>query len=64
MNLFEKDINYDIPNNAKIYVIIGFDTTTIYSIKLKNEDITVLLLESTNGDLEKKYLIKIYLKYP
>jgi uncharacterized protein YjaZ len=26
--------------------------TTIYSIKYKNEDVTVLLLESTNGDMD------------
>ena len=30
-----------------VYVIIGLDTTTIYSTKYQNEDITVILLEST-----------------
>lgn len=33
--------------NKKVYVIIGLDTTTIYSTKYQNEDITVILLEST-----------------
>lgn len=46
---FEEDINYKL-NNYKIYVIIGLDTSTIYSIKYNGEDVTVLLLESTNGD--------------
>ncbi len=53
MNSFEKNINYKMPDNAKIYVIIGLDTTTIYSIKFKDEDITILLLESTNGYIDK-----------
>lgn len=35
--------------NKKVYVIIGLNTTTIYSTKYKNEDITVILLESTLG---------------
>lgn len=35
--------------NKKIYVIIGLDTTTIYSTKYQNEDVTVILLESTLG---------------
>lgn len=49
---FEFDTSYKL-DNGKIYVIIGLDTTTIYSIKYKDEDITVLLLESTNGIEEK-----------
>lgn len=48
---FESDTTYKL-ENYKIYVIIGLDTTTIYSIKYKNEDVTVLLLESTNGDMD------------
>ena len=35
--------------NKKVYVIIGLNTTTIYSTKYKNEDVTVILLESTWG---------------
>ena len=35
--------------NKKVYVIIGLNTTTIYSTKYKNEDVTVILLESTLG---------------
>lgn len=35
--------------NKKIYVIIGLYTTTIYSTKYQNEDVTVILLESTLG---------------
>ena len=49
---FENNINSKI-TNGKIYLIIGLDTTTIYSIKLNNEDVTVLLLESTAGNEEK-----------
>ncbi len=49
---FESDTSYKI-KNGKIYVIIGLDTTTIYSIKYKGEDVSILLLESTNG-LEDK----------
>ena len=35
--------------DKKIYVIIGMNTTTIYSTKYQNEDVTVILLESTLG---------------
>ncbi|MCI8965116.1 MAG: DUF2268 domain-containing protein [Clostridia bacterium] len=35
--------------SKKIYVIIGLNTTTIYSTKYKNEDVTVILLESSLG---------------
>lgn len=45
---FEEKTSYKI-NDGKIYVIIGLDTTTIYTTKLDDEDVTVLLLESTNG---------------
>ncbi len=48
INQFVKDTTYNV-NNYKLYVIIGLDTTTIYSIKYMGEDVTVLLLESTNG---------------
>ena len=48
INKFELDTGYKL-DNYNIYVIIGLDTTTIYSIKYNNEDVTVLLLESTNG---------------
>ena len=41
-----KILDYKNINN-KVYVIIGLDTTTIYSTKYQNEDITVILLEST-----------------
>ena len=47
---FEQDICK--LDNYKIYVIIGLDTTTIYSIKYNNEDVTVLLLESTDGMID------------
>lgn len=49
---FEEETSYKI-NDGKLYVIIGLDTTTIYSIKLDDEDVTVFLLESTNGMEEK-----------
>ena len=48
---FEEDTSFKL-NSYKIYVIIGLDTTTIYSIKYNNEDVTVLLLESTNGNID------------
>lgn len=51
INNYENDTQYKL-NNYKIYVIIGLDTTTIYSIKYNNEDVTVLLLESTNGIMD------------
>lgn len=35
--------------DKKIYIIIGMNTTTIYSTKYQNEDVTVILLESTLG---------------
>lgn len=35
--------------SKKIYIIIGLNTTTIYSTKYKNEDVTVILLEATLG---------------
>ena len=43
INIYEKDTQYKL-NNYKIYVIIGLDTTTIYSTKYNDEDVTVLLL--------------------
>ena len=51
ISFFESDMSLKL-DNYKIYVIIGLDTTTIYSIKLNNEDVTVLLLESTNGNMD------------
>ncbi len=47
---FEEDVGYRI-NDYKLYVIIGLDTTTIYSTKYNGEDITVLLLEATDGNM-------------
>ena len=38
--------------DKKVYIIIGMNTTTIYSTKYKNEDVTVILLESTLGIVE------------
>ena len=37
----------------KIYIIVGLDTTTIYSIKYNGENAVVLLLESTDGEIDK-----------
>ena len=51
INRFEKDTSFKL-DSYKIYIIIGLDTTTIYSIKYNDEDVTVLLLESTNGNIE------------
>lgn len=33
--------------DKKVYIIIGMNTTTIYSTKYQNQDVTVILLEST-----------------
>ena len=52
INNFEEDTSFKL-DTYKIYIIIGLDTTTIYSIKYNGEDVTVLLLESTNGDMSK-----------
>ena len=46
INLFEEELNFKI-ENEKIYVIIGYNTTTIYSCMYNNQKVTVLLLEST-----------------
>ena len=48
---FEKDTSFKL-DSYKIYVIIGLDTTTIYSIKYNDYDVTILLLESTNGNMD------------
>lgn len=48
INQYELETSYKI-DGGKLYVIIGLDTTTIYSTKIDNKDITVLLLESTDG---------------
>ena len=48
INKFELDLAYKI-DSYNIYVIIGLETTTIYSLKYNNEDVTVLLLEATEG---------------
>lgn len=45
---FENMTEYKL-DEYKIYLIIGLNTTTIYSTKYNNEDITVLLLEPTEG---------------
>ena len=37
----------------KMYLIIGLDTTTIYSFEYNGEDVSVLLLESIDGNMEK-----------
>lgn len=56
LNYFVKDTNYDL-SNEKLFLIIGCDTTTIYSIKYVDEEVTVLLLEATNGDKNKLDLL-------
>jgi uncharacterized protein YjaZ len=45
INDFINDTKQQI-DSQEIYVIIGLDTTTIYSTKYKNKDITVIMLES------------------
>lgn len=48
INYFMNDTNQKI-SDCDIYVIVGLDTTTIYSVKYNNKDVTVLLLEATDG---------------
>ena len=36
----------------KMYIIIGLDTTTIYSFNYKGEDVSVLLLEAIDGNMD------------
>ncbi len=45
-NLSYRDID------EEIYIIIGLNTTTIYSTKYQNKTVTVILLESTFGIIE------------
>ncbi len=49
---FESNTGY-ILKDRKIYVIIGLNTTTIYSTSINNEEITVLCIESINGIYDK-----------
>jgi len=49
LRYYEKNTNTKLIN-PKIFIIIGLDTTTIYSTKIDEEEVTVLLLEATNGD--------------
>ena len=46
---FDLNMNMKV-ENVKMFLIIGLDTTTIYSTTLDGEDVTVLLLEATNGE--------------
>lgn len=48
---FEEDTGYEL-TGGKVYIIIGLDTTTIYSTVVDGEEVTVLLLEATSGDEE------------
>lgn len=56
INEFVLNTTFNV-DNYKLYVIIGLDTTTIYSTKYNGEDVTVLLLESTEGIEEKLDLL-------
>lgn len=58
-NYFEVDTGYKL-KNEKLFLIIGVDTTTIYSTKVDNEDVTVLCLEAINGDID---ILKILLAH-
>lgn len=49
LKFYENDTNYKI-EEGKMFIIIGLDTTTIYSTNIDGEDVTILLLESTDGD--------------
>lgn len=48
---FVKDTSYKL-GTGKLYVIVGLDTTTIYSTNILGEDVTVLCLEAINGKLD------------
>lgn len=49
---FESDTGKNV-DSEKIYVIVGFNTTTIYSVNAFGEDVTALCLEAINGDFDK-----------
>ena len=55
MNRFATDLSYKA--DYKLYVLVGLDTTTIYSTQYNGENVTVLLLESTSGDLSNLDLL-------
>lgn len=52
LEYFENNTRYSL-KDEKIYVIIGLNTTTIYSTIINNEEITVLCIESINGIYDK-----------
>lgn len=48
---FIKDTGYEL-GDGKLYIIVGLDTTTIYSTNVDGEDVTVLCLEAINGKFD------------
>lgn len=48
INYFNNNTGFNM-DNKDIYVIIGLNTSTIYTTKYKDKDVTVICLESTNG---------------
>ena len=49
---FEDDTKYQL-KDEKLYLILGGHTTTIYSTVANSEEISVLCLESLEGDMDK-----------
>ena len=49
---FENDTKYQL-KDEKLYLILGYHTTTIYSTVVNSEEISVLCLESLEGNLDK-----------
>lgn len=49
---FEDDTKYQL-KDEKLYLILGYHTTTIYSTVVNSEEISVLCLESLEGNLDK-----------
>ena len=49
---FEDDTKYQL-KDEKLYLILGYHTTTIYSAVVNSEEISVLCLESLEGNMDK-----------
>ena len=56
---FERDTGH-ATGDEKLYLIVGCDTTTIYTIELAGERVSVLCLESIDGDMD---VLRMYLAH-
>ena len=51
INSFEQDTGYS-SDEMDLYIIVGCETTTIYSISLDGHDVSILCLEEINGNID------------